>query len=202
MTIWLDYLQNKTLNFTHYVTCVMDFPNLPIFGKFEMLQSPSNNWLITNSSYPPVDTWWKMATLGLETWRSPIVLTDPLPQPFTHNKAQPNYRWAEGPPNPLAVLCVRAIFGQMNNMTHGKAFVGRVCFTMLKDEIVNGRYRFFYQDKQNKTTNGFGNFAYRPIAIKTHKEEYVRQSSAFRQFHHQGWMLQDNTTGRYLYKHV
>lgn len=71
--------------------CLIDYPNFPIFGRFEILNAFRPDLTITNVSYPPVDVWWKIMTLGMQTWRQPLVITDPLPQLFPNLVDTPNW---------------------------------------------------------------------------------------------------------------
>ncbi|XP_058438377.1 uncharacterized protein LOC131424505 [Marmota monax] len=200
MSIYIEDVQSRThLNYTHYVSCVADFPNLPIYGKFEILQNPDRSLEIRNQSYLTIDNWWKVNTLGTATWRSPVVLTDPLPQPFTHNLVKP----VATPPklkDKIGYVCIRSIFGDMLNRTQGQAFIGRVCFPVDSTFLKWCQYRYYYK---------IGNYS--SVTYKIHTQA-CRLGPAYRttgvlhpefgMFNHSGWLLFENKTRRYVFKNA
>ncbi|XP_077906050.1 uncharacterized protein LOC144377785 [Ictidomys tridecemlineatus] len=201
MTIWLDDLQNKTLGYTDFVTCVADFPNLPIFGAFDILSTYRSDVHISNTSFMPVEDWWKVLTLGTETWRSPVVLTDPIPQPFTHNMARRTYT----PPSKLkniGYVCVRSIFGEMQNRSTGVAFIGRVCFPYDLGLIKFCKYRYWYK----VAGQVMDTMSYPQIVpcmfLHPSRLDPTWQTPLFPMFHHEGWILYHNITRRYAFKNT
>lgn len=200
MSIYIEDVQSRThLNYTHYVSCVANFPNLPIYGKFKILQNPDRSLEIRNQSYLTIDNWWKVNTLGTATWRSPVVLTDPLPQPFTHNLAKP----VAAPPkvkDRIGYVCIRSIFGDMLNRTQGQAFIGRVCFPVDSTFLKWCQYRYYYK---------IGNYS--SVTYKIHTQA-CRLGPTYRttgvlhpefgMFNHFGWLLFENKTRRYVFKNA
>jgi hypothetical protein len=71
------------LNNTKYsVTCVKDFSNLSVYGALSYWNTYRHAHWIRNISFPPVLTWLKILPLGMKHYRFPIILSDPLPQPW------------------------------------------------------------------------------------------------------------------------
>lgn len=110
------------------VTCVADFPNLPIFGRFETLNAFSP-YVVKNISFPPIDKWWDIMALGTQTWRYPLVITDPVPQPFANllNSAPQATSFPRGL-SPFQVTCLRSVFATMIFASNGTAEMGWFCF--------------------------------------------------------------------------
>jgi hypothetical protein len=78
------FMLYPSLNSTNVsVLCIAGFPNIPYFGKLEYWNIYRHDFSVTNVSFPPVSNWFKILALGTQHYRFPIILTDPLPQPWT-----------------------------------------------------------------------------------------------------------------------
>lgn len=131
------FYPNKTI----YVSCVANFPNLPIYGSFRPFTlAPDDrpyaqhfhtnfSLLITNSSYLPINQWWEVMRLGTQTWCTPLVITDPVPQPFpSFNPPHESTRTPDltGTQALRQFLCVRSLF--LWHETPKSTDMGWICF--------------------------------------------------------------------------
>lgn len=68
--------------------CAADFPNLPIYGNFSIINYYKGDKIVGKEW--KWEEWKKILQLGVEHWRPPIILTDLMVQPWQMSRFQSN----------------------------------------------------------------------------------------------------------------